>query len=538
MNSLKNKLNQKKEELVSPHGLFKNEQGALDLSSIMVGIIVIGLIGGVIAATVFAVIPWAQDNAAKQQLNSIAAAESSFLGLSSDPTAPLGSGSKTNSYGTSRDLKTANLMPMGVTYCAATPADGKGYEAYSKSSTGNIWSISDKNTKPIVFNGTLPASCKYLITGYIDPKPTTTILTYRCSSTTTAMIPMSSNLVGTETWSDGTPVRTYNGNATAQTKTLNALTTYTVTFEGTYNAMNGNVTPEAYAASNSCLRSVDHWGTETGVVDASKAFYAAGYLTDVPEHLPSSITNMAEMFRSANGVNDPDISKWDVSAVTNMSYIFWSASEFNQPLNDWDVSRVTNMDNMLGSGKFNQNLDKWKTSNVTSMKQMFALNGSFNGAINNWDVSKVTAMTQMFSSATSFNQPLDNWTTSALKDTSYMFNGATSFDQPINTWNVSGVTNMSYMFQNNSKFNRPLNSWNVSSVTNMSGMFWGASAFNGDIVSWVPSKVTNMSYMFAGDPALNRDLSTWNTAAVTVGHNFAPNTFPTLYLPARTTKQP
>ena len=63
---------------------FKNEAGAIDLASIMVGIIVIGLIGGVIAATVFAVIPWAQDNAAKQQLDSVASAQAAYVGLSAD----------------------------------------------------------------------------------------------------------------------------------------------------------------------------------------------------------------------------------------------------------------------------------------------------------------------------------------------------------------------------------------------------------------------------------------------------------------------
>lgn len=54
---------------------FRNEKGAIDLASIMVGVIVVGLIGGVIAATIFAVIPWAQDQAAKQQLDNIVTAE-------------------------------------------------------------------------------------------------------------------------------------------------------------------------------------------------------------------------------------------------------------------------------------------------------------------------------------------------------------------------------------------------------------------------------------------------------------------------------
>jgi type II secretory pathway pseudopilin PulG len=64
--------------------VFVNDNGAIDLASIMVGIIVIGLIGAIIAATIFAVIPWAQDNAAKQQLDSVKAAEDAYRGLAED----------------------------------------------------------------------------------------------------------------------------------------------------------------------------------------------------------------------------------------------------------------------------------------------------------------------------------------------------------------------------------------------------------------------------------------------------------------------
>ena len=31
---------------------------------------------------------------------------------------------------------------------------------------------------------------------------------------------------------------------------------------------------------------------------------------------------------------------WDVSNVTDMSYMFYEVKEFNQPLNNWDVSNV------------------------------------------------------------------------------------------------------------------------------------------------------------------------------------------------------
>lgn len=57
-------------------GALKGVGGAIDLASIMVGVIVIGVIAGIIAATVFVVIPWSQDEAAKGSLDAVRTAES------------------------------------------------------------------------------------------------------------------------------------------------------------------------------------------------------------------------------------------------------------------------------------------------------------------------------------------------------------------------------------------------------------------------------------------------------------------------------
>ena len=62
----------------------------------------------------------------------------------------------------------------------------------------------------------------------------------------------------------------------------------------------------------------------------------------------------------------------DVSRVTDMSYMFLSASSFNQPLNDWNTESVTNMDSMFdGATSFNQPLSSWDVSAVTNMNAMF-----------------------------------------------------------------------------------------------------------------------------------------------------------------------
>ena len=148
---------------------FTNEAGAIDLASIMVGIIVIGLIGGVIAATVFAVIPWAQDNAAKQQLDSVASAQSAYIGLSADKgDTRFGGGaiSVTTTAGVSTYVYAKNTVVGGdvtVTeklFDAASTTKlaigmwgtgqfgGAHYGAAAKSASGKTFYITDAKTQP------------------------------------------------------------------------------------------------------------------------------------------------------------------------------------------------------------------------------------------------------------------------------------------------------------------------------------------------------------------------------------------------------
>jgi len=78
------------------------------------------------------------------------------------------------------------------------------------------------------------------------------------------------------------------------------------------------------------------------------------------------ITDMSYMFYSSTSFNDPDISNWDVSSVTNMNSMFNNAQIFNQPLSNWDVSSVTNMSNMFYNTDFNQDISGWCVTNITS----------------------------------------------------------------------------------------------------------------------------------------------------------------------------
>ncbi len=97
---------------------------------------------------------------------------------------------------------------------------------------------------------------------------------------------------------------------------------------------------------------------------------------------------------------------WNVSQVTDMSYLFRNDEHFNEPLNGWDVSQVTDMKGMFFFAvKFNQPLDQWNTKNVKDMSEMFAYARAFNQSLVSWDIESVDNMANVVSSAHSFKQP-------------------------------------------------------------------------------------------------------------------------------------
>jgi len=172
-------------ETLLMHRIYKSlhsSKAAIDLASIMVGVIIIGLIGGVIAATVFAVIPWSQDKAAKQQLDSIHTAQNAAYGLSSDAQAAASSGMTPNSFQSSADLAKYNLLSTGTNYCTVPSSDKKNYTGYSLSSSGAIWAATnDKKAQRV---DTVPAGdCAWLNSSAggtptpVGPAPGTTPVT-------------------------------------------------------------------------------------------------------------------------------------------------------------------------------------------------------------------------------------------------------------------------------------------------------------------------------------------------------------------------
>ena len=110
----------------------------------------------------------------------------------------------------------------------------------------------------------------------------------------------------------------------------------------------------------------------------------------------SKITDMSELFININ--HNFDVSKWDVSNVTNMNHMFFYCKNFDCDLSNWDVSNATDMNTMFAfCNKFDCDLSNWDVSNVTCMYRMFFCCEKFEGkGLENWNVSNVTDMASMF----------------------------------------------------------------------------------------------------------------------------------------------
>ena len=218
--------------------------------------------------------------------------------------------------------------------------------------------------------------------------------------------------------------------------------------------------------------------------------------------------------------NGDDVTQVDTSTITDMSYLIYGNTTFNQDVSGWDVSSVTDMNSMFYNALvFNNNgvaLNWGDTSSVTTMQNMFNGAKAFNQDISGWDTSAVTTLYQMFASADNFNQPIGAWNTSSVTSMQGMFANGGTFNQPIGAWDTSNVTIMYNMFYRLMSFDQPLNTWDASSVTNMGGMFYQASSFNQDISGWNVSNVTSTTNFNNYAPLTCANTPVFNTPICTV----------------------
>jgi PKD repeat protein len=240
----------------------------------------------------------------------------------------------------------------------------------------------------------------------------------------------STNLIGTVDWGDGT-VEYYNNAVPRHTYNVGGV--YTITFKGKLTKFSGLHT----------LKSIDYWDDNLEMTSFAvnrdhsvwsssqlpgRNFGGTNLIQQVPNYLPTTVTDLEGAFQGCMVFNDSNVISWDTSRVTNMSAIFKDAYAFNQPINNWNVSNVRFFSYAFDSESyfkpfgdlreyltvFNQPLSLWNTSNATTMEAMFYNSRQFNQNIGNWNVGNVVRMNNMFAMAISFNQNLSSWCVSLI----------------------------------------------------------------------------------------------------------------------------
>lgn len=112
------------------------------------------------------------------------------------------------------------------------------------------------------------------------------------------------------------------------------------------------------------------------------------------------------------------LSEWRVDQVTNFSHMFSAkrnpllAASFDADLSQWDVRSATDVSFMFfGASNFSSTTDLtgWDTSRVTTMQAMFHGASKFNGDVTTWNVGQVRVFGRMFSDVRSFNQDISRW---------------------------------------------------------------------------------------------------------------------------------
>jgi hypothetical protein len=241
------------------------------------------------------------------------------------------------------------------------------------------------------------------------------------------------------------------------------------------------------------------------------------------------------------------IERWNVSLVTDMSFLFRGCAKNVPGIGSWDMSRVTLLDGMfLYARAFDEPLGNWNTANVQSMISMFEGASAF-GQFLCWPHSATfPAQDSMWSGS-----KIGGWGSGTQKDCKAPPTPAPTTPQPtqptpqptpppsflafdskeflrlavvnqcgpyqlvspslgreygwMRDWDVSRITDFSYLFSG-IECNTDISKWSVANAVNMSHMFFNASTFNINVGSWSTAKVLDMTGMFKNASAFNQKL--------------------------------
>lgn len=240
---------------------------------------------------------------------------------------------------------------------------------------------------------------------------------------------------------------------------------------------------------------------------ANKMFYSSGSKTiDLSSFDAKSVENATDIFKH---------NKLSVLRMPKASFKNVSAS-VKKTMFDFEEQEVA------GEEILSQTIDisSFDTSNMTDMSYMFANHSKLTTLSQSFDTSNVTDMQYMFNNCELLtNLNLLNFRTSNVTNMQYMFRNCEVLNNlDLSSFRTSNVTNMAGMFYDcRALTSLDLSMFDTSKNTSMYDMFWSCIALTSlDLSNFDTSKVIDMSRAFFSCEALTSlDLSSFDTSNVT-----------------------
>jgi len=163
-------------------------------------------------------------------------------------------------------------------------------------------------------------------------------------------------------WGDSTNDTTITNVSTSIVTHTYVSGTYTITISGQLTGFNGFYDNNSGA---NYLIEINSWGS-LGLINLDSA---CNNIPDIPipTNIPNTVKSTRRMFENSF-YNRSDISTWDVSRITDMSYMF-NNSFFNKDISQWFITSVVDVSMnymFVGEPPFTQDLSRW---NVISTKR-------------------------------------------------------------------------------------------------------------------------------------------------------------------------
>ena len=181
-------------------------------------------------------------------------------------------------------------------------------------------------------------------------------------------------------------------------------------------------------------------GDFSSELDGSMAymFYGAvAFNRDLNTWIVANVIDMSYMFGSPpdkpmqfNG----DISEWNVANVKTMHGTFEGADAWEEEANSEGV-----LEWIVHTCPFNVDISKWVLTSLEEMPYLFNGLPDFNADISKWNVSKVVDSESCFAGCKKFNADISGWDVRRNRQMSAMFQQAETFNRDLNKWDVSNI---------------------------------------------------------------------------------------------------